>query len=64
MDETCWQCGVQPDETYDLYADGHAEPVRWVYEWPIGDHPHAVDPPSPGELTDAAWNVWLRTLDA
>jgi hypothetical protein len=52
---TCWWCGIEPDETYELRS--LAGTVRLIHHWPASDHTHRVDPPTPDEMFDA---VMLR----
>jgi hypothetical protein len=48
----CWQCGVEPAGLVEITQMGEVEPRHLPTGWPRGDHPHAFDPPSPGELAE------------
>lgn len=53
---SCWWCGVEPDSIVEVTQFGGA-PIRYIFNWPDGDHPHAEKPPSPNEMFD---HVMLR----
>lgn len=59
---SCWQCGVEPTEVLEVTALGVPEPRYLPGRWPAGDHPHAVDAPTPEHLADAADAVRERML--
>lgn len=48
----CWWCGVEPDNVLTTQTLGDPAPRYWPV-WPAGDHDHAEEPPSPGELLRA-----------
>ncbi len=49
----CWQCGVEPLETFDVSTMESAQPVEIAGRWPAGDHEHAERPPTTAELEQA-----------
>lgn len=53
MELRCWQCGVEPEEVFEVTTLAEARPRYVPGRWPVGDHPHAFEPPSPGELARA-----------
>ncbi|WP_328344834.1 hypothetical protein [Micromonospora sp. NBC_00421] len=64
-DLRCWQCGVKPTETAELCTPEAAEPIAVLAtEWPPGDHPHAVTPPTPDQLTAAGHTTYRRIMEA
>ena len=58
----CWWCGVEPDDSYDVSTLGDGPGSRYIYNWPDGDHEHAVDPPTPGELLEAGAETFDRIM--
>jgi hypothetical protein len=59
---SCWQCGVQPEDLVEVRSLGG--PVRFIPQWPAGDHEHAEKPPTPEELLNAGSATLLRILQA
>ncbi len=63
---TCWQCGVEPVEMYDITTFSDPEPV-YLPQWPPPTgHEHATVPPTPTALlaaADAARDRMLRNWD-
>lgn len=57
---TCWQCGVEPLETYDITTFGETQPRYIAGRWPAGDHMHAADKPTPGQLEQAGHEALMR----
>jgi hypothetical protein len=59
----CWWCGIEPElvEITDLSS---AEPryVPGCWPTPGGDHAHAVDPPTPGQLEQAGHEALMRIM--
>lgn len=48
-DLRCWQCGVEPlDVIESRRLNGTVDVLPG--QWPPGDHQHAVEPPTPGQL--------------
>lgn len=58
----CWWCGVQPDRLVDVTGLGDPAP-SYMPIWPGGDHEHAVDPPTPGQLVDDGHRILRRILE-
>lgn len=56
----CWQCGVEPLETHEVTTLTDAQPRHIPGRWPPGDHEHAVDPPTPGQLEQAGHEALMR----
>ena len=59
----CWLCGVEPLETIDVTALGEAQPRYLPGRWPPGDHEHAVEAPTPGQLEQAGHESLSRILE-
>jgi hypothetical protein len=59
----CWQCGVEPDDTVEITTFGEDEPRLLPASWPPGDHPHAVNPPTPQQLREAGHAAMARILN-
>lgn len=58
----CWQCGVEPLNVINTTGLGDPEPTYMPGYWPPGDHQHAVQPPTPGELAEQGDRVAARIL--
>lgn len=59
----CWQCGVEPVDTYDVRTMAGVE--RVIPRWPdSGDHPHALTPPTPDDLVAAGYAALNRITEA
>jgi hypothetical protein len=56
----CWQCGVEPLETYEITTLNDAQPRYVPGRWPPGDHAHAEQPPTPGQLEQAGHEALMR----
>lgn len=56
----CWLCGVEPLEVFETTTWGDAQPTYIAGRWPAGDHEHAVDPPTPGQLEQAGHAALMR----
>lgn len=56
----CWQCGVEPIGLVDATTLDDPEPSYVPTGWPLGDHEHAVAPPTPDELADAGHRALER----
>jgi hypothetical protein len=56
----CWHCGVQPEDLDEVRSPEGS--VRFVPQWPVGDHEHAERPPTPEGLHDAGSATFLRIL--
>jgi hypothetical protein len=60
----CWQCGAEPTGLAEVTAYGDLEPRYIPTGWPPGDHPHAVDPPTPAELQAGGYAALAQILDS
>lgn len=60
----CWQCGAEPLEVHNVQTLSDPGPVLIPGRWPAGDHEHAVDPPTPGQLVAEGHRILLRILTA
>jgi hypothetical protein len=59
----CWQCGVEPLEVHDITTFGDLPDRKYLpSRWPPGDHEHAVQPPTPGELAEQGDRVAARIM--
>lgn len=61
----CWQCGIEPDETYEVTAMDRDGAVAIVARWPAAtDHEHVDSPPTPTDLAEsgdvALLNIWAE----
>jgi len=56
----CWQCGVEPHETFDVSTMESATVTEIAGRWPSGDHEHAQRPPTPAELEQAGHQALIR----
>lgn len=61
-DLRCWQCGVEPTDTVDVRTMADPEPVLIPAGWPPGDHEHAAEPPTPGQLLAAGAAAFDRLM--
>lgn len=61
-DLRCWHCGAEPTGTVDVRTFGDVGPVLIATGWPLGDHEHAVDPPTPVELRDGGDAALARIM--
>jgi hypothetical protein len=50
VDIRCWWCGVEPNELVEVREFGGT--VRYIPNWPQGDHRHAEQTPTPNQLAD------------
>jgi hypothetical protein len=49
----CWECDIEPEETYQVQVRDRAEPVATFVRWPaMTDHVHADRPPTPEQLAE------------
>ncbi len=62
-DLRCWWCGIEPDAITEVVQFG-GEVVQRIPVWPPGDHPHATEPPSPGQLEQAGHVALMRIMNA
>lgn len=56
----CWQCGAEPEETFDISTFGGFEPrvlARWATR---GDHYCDERPPTPAQLEHAGHRALMR----
>ena len=60
----CWLCGVEPLETYDVTTFSDPQRRYIPGRWPPGDHDHAAEPPTPGQLEQAGHEALTRILGA
>jgi hypothetical protein len=58
----CWWCGVEPVGVYDVHNLESAEPVQVAVWQGGGDHPHRVQPPTPDELIENAYELLQQRL--
>jgi hypothetical protein len=59
----CWQCGVEPFETFDIRTFGDPDAVYIAGSWPPAtDHEHAERPPTPAELAAGGDAALARVL--
>ena len=56
----CWLCGVEPDGIVETTRLGDAQPTYMPGRWPPGDHEHAVQAPTPGQLEQAGHEALMR----
>jgi hypothetical protein len=56
----CWMCGEEPLGTFEITMLSEAQPRYIPGRWPPGDHEHAVDPPTPGQLEQAGHEALMR----
>lgn len=56
----CWQCGVEPLGTYEVTTFADVEPRYIAGRWPAGDHEHAEQAPTPGQLEQAGHEALSR----
>lgn len=59
----CWQCGVEPTGVADVQTFGDPGPRHIPTGWPVGDHEHSIDPPTPDELRTGADAALARILE-
>jgi hypothetical protein len=56
----CWQCGVEPEALYETTTLSDPAPT-YLANWPrVGDHEHAEQPPTPGQLEQAGHEALMR----
>jgi hypothetical protein len=60
MSMRCWQCGVEPLETFDVGTLDSPTVREIPGRWPPGDHEHAERPPTAAELERAGHNALMR----
>jgi hypothetical protein len=60
----CWMCGVEPTGLAEITALNEVMPRFLPTGWPPGDHEHAVQPPTPGELEQAGHEALMRIRQA
>jgi len=60
----CWQCGVEPMETFEVSTFTDAQPRYIPGRWPAAEdgHPHAAQPPTPGQLEHAGHEALMRII--
>jgi len=63
-DVTCWWCGVEPDDTYEVDDTRLCSLPQTIvyYRWPAGDHEHSPTPPSPHMLARAGDRALANSL--
>ncbi|MEV2239503.1 hypothetical protein [Micromonospora sp. NPDC049891] len=62
-DVRCWWCGVEPDTVIEDWRLNQPHPDL-IYNWPAGDHQHAVTPPSPQQLEADGHDTLRRIMEA
>lgn len=56
----CWYCGVEPDRLIEITRLDSPAP-EYLANWPAPtDHPHAEQPPTPGQLEQAGHEALTR----
>lgn len=56
----CWWCGVEPEALHDITSIGDPEP-QYLPTWPRGgDHEHAEQQPTPGQMEQAGHETLMR----
>lgn len=56
----CWLCGAEPRQIFEVTGLGDRMPRFLPGMWPPGDHEHAVEPPTPGQLEQAGHEALMR----